>query len=37
MRFTHLDGSDREGKRRNESDLSRRYKGDNYGSLLQTH
>ena len=25
------------GKRRNESDLFRRYKEDNYGSLLQTH
>ena len=25
------------GKRRNESDLFRRYKGDNYRSLLQTH
>ena len=35
-RFTRSTGSQRE-KRRNQSDLFRRYKGDNNGSLLQTH
>ena len=33
-RFTCSVGSDRKKKRRNQSNLSRRYKGDNYGSLL---
>ena len=32
-----MEVTEREKKKLNESDLSRRSKGDNYGSLLQTY